>query len=179
MTTPSEPFWNDERICLHRSPELVSRGISKSAPHMPPLKVHSLRIQTGDNDLPEDRFSDHVNNARYFAFINSTFQSWYRAMGLRGAIPDASAMMAHLEYDYRGEVKPPSWIECRIDAVKKGRSSLEHAIEILDLGLNGRGSRLVGVGRSVHVFVDRSTRRPAPWPDELLRKCFSQNEPAS
>ena len=92
---------------------------------------------------------------------------------------DASAMMAHLEYDYRGEVKPPSWIECRIDAVKKGRSSLEHAIEILDLGLNGRGSRLVGVGRSVHVFVDRSTRRPAPWPDELLRKCFSQNEPAS
>jgi hypothetical protein len=34
-----------------------------------PLRTHALRIPVGDADLPDDRFSDHVNNARYFAFI--------------------------------------------------------------------------------------------------------------
>ena len=50
---------------------------------MAPLQVHALRIVLTEDDRPEDRFSTHVNNARYFAFINRTFQGWYRPMGLR------------------------------------------------------------------------------------------------
>jgi acyl-CoA thioesterase FadM len=145
-----------------------------------PLQIHAVRLQTGEADLPEDRFSNHVNNARYFAFINTTFQSWYRATGLRGGIPDIGAPMAHLEYDFRSEVRPPSWIECRIEVTRVGRASMEHAIEIHDLGLSGDGPRrLAGQGRAVHVCLDRKTRKSCPWPSDLIARCFTppQNTP--
>jgi hypothetical protein len=54
-------------------------GEDVQAPH----RVHAIRIAVGDEDLPEDRFSDHVNNARYFVFINRCFQGWYVVMGIR------------------------------------------------------------------------------------------------
>ena len=142
-----------------------------------PLRIHTLRIQTGDADLPEDRFSNHVNNARYFAFINNTFQSWYRAMGIRGGIPDRATIMAHMEYDFRSEVLPPSWVECRIEVIRVGRSSMEHSITIHDLGLNADANpRLAGQGRAVHVWVDRATRKAKAWPAELLARCFAPAE---
>ena len=140
-----------------------------------PFKLHTLRIQTGEADLPEDRFSEHVNNARYFAFINNTFQSWYRAMGIRGGIPGKAAIMAHMAYDFRREVRPPSWVECRIDVKRVGRSSMEHDIEIYDLGLNQDANGcLAGKGHAVHVWLDRKTRRAEPWPPELLSRCFAR-----
>jgi len=142
--------------------------------HQPPLKVHTLRIQTSEADLPEDRFNNHVNNARYFAFINNTFQSWYRAMGIRGGTPGFGAMMAHLEYDFRSEVKPPEVVECRIEVVRVGRSSLEHAITIHNLGLDAASPpRLAGEGRAVHVWIESRTRKSLPWPADVMSRCFS------
>ena len=104
-----------------------------------PLRTYALRIPVGDADLPDDRFTDHVNNARYFAFINRSFHGWYVAMGIRGGIPDRTAVMARVEYDFLREVKPPGVVECRIEVVRVGRTSLEHAVEIHDLGRDGDG----------------------------------------
>lgn len=145
-----------------------------SAPPDPdaPLRVHAKRILVGDDDLPDDRFSDHVNNARYFAFINLTFREWYVAMGIRGGIPDRTAVMARVEYDFLREVKPPGEIECRIETVRVGRTSLEHAVEIRDLGRDGgRAPVLAGRGRVIHVWVDRTTGGALPWPPALLALC--------
>ncbi|MEI7444168.1 MAG: acyl-CoA thioesterase [Burkholderiales bacterium] len=145
-----------------------------TAPPAPdaPLRVHAKRIAVGDADLPDDRFSDHVNNARYFAFINLTFREWYVAMGLRGGIPDRTAVMARVEYDFLREVKPPGEIECRIEVMRVGRTSLEHAVEIVDLGRDGRDApRLAGRGRVVHVFMDRTNGASLPWPAELIALC--------
>jgi acyl-CoA thioester hydrolase len=139
----------------------------------PPLRRFALRIVTGDEDLPEDRFNDHVNNARYFAFINRCFQGWYRAIGIRGGIPGQSGVMAHLEYDFLREVKPPAIVEVRIEVARSGRTSLEHAIEIHDLGPQGTGAPLLaGRGRAVHVWLDRETKRSLPWPEQVLARCW-------
>ncbi|MDE2362622.1 MAG: acyl-CoA thioesterase [Hyphomicrobiales bacterium] len=144
---------------------------------LPPFKKIALRIQTSEDDLPADRFSDHVNNARYFHFINLTFQRWYRDMGIRGGVPGRSAMMAHVSYDFRGEIKPPAIVECRIDVVKVGNSSLEHTIEMYDLGLDGeQPARFVGRGRSIHVWVNTATRSKLTWPADVLAKCWSTAE---
>jgi len=139
----------------------------------PPLKAHAFRIQTGEDDLPADRFNDHVNNARYFHFINLTFQSWYRLMGIRAGAPEQITVMAHVSYDFRGELKPPTVAECRIEVSRVGATSLEHAIEMFDLGLDGNQTpRFVGRGRAVHVWVDRKTRSKMPWPADVLAKCW-------
>ena len=140
---------------------------------MPPLLSHSLRILTGDHDLPDDRFSDHVNNARYFAFINQTFHGWYVAMGIRDGKLVQGAMMAHLEYDFLGEVKPPATVLCSIEVTRVGRSSMEHSITVEDLGVGGADPpRLAGRGRSVHVWFDRRDKRSLPWPTEVLARCW-------
>jgi acyl-CoA thioesterase FadM len=140
---------------------------------VPPLRAHALRIAVGDDDLPEDRFTDHVNNARYFAFINRTFHGWYVAMGFRGRIPGRIAVMAHLEYDFLGEVKPPGVVECRIEVSKVGRTSMTHAIEMHELGRAPHDApRRVGRGLAVHVWIERSSGRASPWPPEVLADCW-------
>ena len=145
----------------------------------PPLRILAHRIEVGDADLPHDRFSDHVNNARYFAFMNATFWQWYVAMGIRERGLSHAAMMARIEYDFLREVRPPGVIECRIEVVRVGRASMTHAVEILDLGRDGSGEPvLAGRGRATHVWVDRSTRRAAPWPPALLAKCWDGEVPA-
>jgi acyl-CoA thioesterase FadM len=141
---------------------------------MPQHHVHALRIDVDERDLPEDRFTDHVNNARYFAFTNRCFLGWYRAMGIRGDIPGFAAFMVRLEYDFLREVKPPSVIECRIQVERVGRTSLEHSIAISDLGVDGTGSPVpVGRGRAVNVWVERATGRAVPWPRDVVARCWT------
>lgn len=137
----------------------------------PPHKRHELRITVTDADRPEDKFSHHVNNARYFAFINRTFQGWYRAMGLRGELPDQSAAMAHVSYDFLRQVMVPGEVLCRINTVRVGTTSLEHEIQMWDL--QAPEPALAGTGKAVHVFLQRSTGAPLPWPSQVLGLCWN------
>ena len=139
----------------------------------PPLKTLGLRIAVDENDLPEDRYSDHVNNARYFAFINRTFQAWYRPMGLRDRSTSFSAPMVRSEYDFLAEVKPPGEVMCRITVVRVGRASMEHAVEMWDMQPHGRDAPvLVGRGKVIHACIDRAARRAMPWPQEIRDRCW-------
>ena len=136
---------------------------------MPRLKTHELRIDITPDDLPEDRFSNHVNNARYFAFINRTFHGWYVKMGIRERDARYGAMMVHTAYDFLHQVFHPGTVLCRITVVKVGRTSMEHGVEMWDV--TGE-PRLAGRGKVVHVWVERATGKPQPWPADVLAKCW-------
>jgi len=139
----------------------------------PPLKTLELRIAVDEHDLPEDRYSDHVNNARYFAFINRTFQAWYRPMGLRDRGTSFAAPMVRSEYDFLAEVKPPGEVMCRITVVRVGRASMEHTVKMWDMQPHGRDAPvLVGRGKVIHACIDRATRRAVPWPQEIRDRCW-------
>lgn len=136
---------------------------------MAPLKTHELRIEITPEDLPEDRFSAHVNNARYFAFINKTFHGWYVRMGIRGGIPEFTYAMVHLSFDFLREVHYPGAVLCRVTVTKVGRTSIEHAIEMWDVSAD---SCLAGRGKAVHVGLNRQTGEPTPWPAKVLAQCW-------
>ena len=143
---------------------------------MAPLQSHELRIEITPDDQPGDRFSNHVNNARYFAFISRTFHDWYVKMGIR--VPNAlySATMAHVSYDFVSQVFYPGTALCRVTVSKVGRTSMEHAVEMWDVtGV----PRLAGRGRVVHVWIERAQARALPWPPELLAKCWDGPAPAA
>jgi acyl-CoA thioesterase FadM len=143
---------------------------NSATPGSPRYKRHELRITVTEADRPEDGFSHHVNNARYFAFINRTFQGWYRVMGLRGQLPDQSAAMAHVSYDFLRQVMVPGEVLCRINIVRVGTKSLEHEIQMWDL--QTPEPVLAGRGKAVHVFLQRSTGNSLPWPSEVLDLCW-------
>jgi acyl-CoA thioesterase FadM len=138
-----------------------------------PLRSFTWRIRTGDADLPDDRYTFHVNNARYAYFINCCCRDWYVAMGLRDPAGTHSVMMVRSEYDFVAEMKPPHWAECRIEVVRVGRSSIEHMVEMRDVGVTGSDElRVVGRGRVTHVHIDRATRKSVPWTPATLAKCW-------
>ena len=140
---------------------------------VPPLKVLTTRIVTGDEDLPEDRFNHHVNNARYFAFANRAFQQWYRELGIRGGVPGQQAVMAHLELDFLREVRPPAVVEVRLEVVRVGRTSLDHAIGIRDLGVDAADEPVIAArGRATHVWTERTRGQAIPWPAPVLARCW-------
>ena len=141
---------------------------------MAPLKTHELKITLTPDDQPEDRFSTHVNNARYFAFINKTFHGWYLRMGIRGEMPGYSAAMAHVSYDFLRQVHYPGAVLCKIAVAKVGRASIEHAIEMWDLTAE---RRLAGRGHAIHVWIDRATGKALPWPADVLARCWDSNAP--
>jgi acyl-CoA thioesterase FadM len=138
-----------------------------------PLQCFEWRIAVDERDLPEDRYSDHVNNARYFAFINQAFQAWYRAMGIRDRTQPLGVAMVRSEYDFLAEVKPPGTVLCRITVVRVGRTSMEHAVEMWDETPRGAAAPVqVGRGKVVHVWIDRAAHAAQPWPAGLLEKCW-------
>jgi acyl-CoA thioester hydrolase len=138
---------------------------------MASLRHHELRITLTPDDQPEDRFTDHVNNARYFAFINRTFHGWYVAMGIRGGVPGQTAVMAHVSYDFLRQVHVPGEVLCRVSVARVGNRSLEHMIEMWDVS---HGTpQLAGRGRAVHVWIDRASGSSVPWPREVLARCWT------
>ena len=143
-------------------------------PTPPPLQVHELAIAITPEDMPDDRYATHVNNARYFSFINRTFQSWYRQMGLRGGNASFRAVMAHCGYDFLREVFYPGQVLCRITVVNAGRASLEHRVAMWDMRAE---PVLAGRGKVVHVGIDPVSRRSMAWPQTLLAQCWSADRP--
>jgi acyl-CoA thioesterase FadM len=137
-----------------------------------PCKTVELHITVGDDDLPEDRYSRHVNNARYFVFINRAFHAWYVKMGLRNADAPSGPVMAHTAYDFLRQVNPPGEVVCRITTSKVGRTSLEHSVEMWDHSQNP--PLLAGRGRVVHVWINRATGQSQAWPADVLSKCWNE-----
>lgn len=156
---------------LNPPPTHAAQAAPPGGPAAAPLQSLELRIELTDDDRPEDRFSHHVNNARYFAFINRTFQAWYRPMGLRDPGAPFSAVMAHVSWDFLRQVMVPGAVLCRITVVKAGRTSLEHQVEILDLG--SEPPAVAGRGRVVHVGIEPASGRSTPWPAEILARCWA------
>lgn len=142
-----------------------------------PFKTVELRITVGDDDLPEDRYSRHVNNARYFVFINRTFHAWYVKMGLRNANAPFGPVMAHTAYDFLRQVNPPGEVVCRITTSKVGRTSLEHSVEMWDH--SHHPPVLAGRGRVVHVWIERATGKSQAWPADVLAKCWDETSMAA
>ena len=144
---------------------------------MAPLQTLELRIDLTEDDRPEDRFSQHVNNARYFAFINCTFHAWYVKMGIRVPHATHGAMMVNTSYDFLRQVFVPGAVMCRITVVKVGRSSMEHAVEMWDVTTSA--PKLAGRGRVAHVWVERAIAKSMPWPAEFLARCWDGAAPAA
>ena len=137
---------------------------------MAPFKTQELRIEI----TPEDIYGPHVNLARFFAFINQTFQVWYKAFGtgVPPEYPEYGNMMVHLSYDFLREVDYPGAVLVKLRVSGVGRSSMQHAIEIYDVS-EGSEPQLAGRGRSVHVWVNRTVGKGEAWPPALLAKCWS------
>ncbi len=106
----------------------------------------------------------HVNNVAYYSFFDTAVNGWL--MELTGtdirALP-AIGVVAESSCRFLKGTSFPDVIHAGIDVERRGARSIVYRIALF----RDAESEPCAVGRFVHVYVDRSTRRPVAIPGEI------------
>lgn len=149
--------------------------MTPSTDALPPARAPLERMERVIDIQPDDIYGGHVNNTRYFIYIGDTFRQWYHAMRMFPDV-DPGPLMAHLSLDYLREMTYPGQVLCRLEVVRVGKSSLEHAIELRNAA---QPDELFARGRGVNVWFDRARGGAAPWPADVLARCWTPDKIAN
>jgi acyl-CoA thioester hydrolase len=117
---------------------------------------HLLSIQTrwNDNDV-----YGHVNNVVYYAYFDTVINQYLIEQG--GLDIDRGAVIGvcvESKCSYEHSISFPDTLTAGLRVERLGNSSVHYAIGIF------HGQVLCALGSFVHVFVDRTTRKPTPIP---------------
>jgi len=122
--------------------------------------THVLPIPTrwADNDV-----YGHVNNVEFYAFFDTVINRFLITEGgldVHGG--DVIGLCAESHCTFHAPVSYPETVEAGLRVAHLGRSSVRYEVAVF-----GPGPEPVATGWFVHVFVDRTHRRPAPVPDDV------------
>jgi acyl-CoA thioester hydrolase len=124
---------------------------------------HFMAIPTRwmDNDV-----YGHVNNVTYYSYFDTVVNHHLiEAGGLDMHNDTAMGVVAETGCRFIAELQFPDIIDAGLRVTRLGNSSVTY-----EIGLFRRDSdELAALGRFVHVWVDRATRRPVPVPDKIRR----------
>ena len=128
--------------------------------------VHFARIQTrwSDNDV-----YGHVNNVVYYAYFDTVINEWLvREGGLDIHTGSVIGLCVESHCAFVAPASYPEELEAGIRVATLGTTSVRYEIGIFRASNAAAGGyEPCAHGHFVHVFVDRSTRRPAPPPPRV------------
>ncbi|GAA1734211.1 thioesterase family protein [Isoptericola hypogeus] len=139
-----------------------------------PRVRHPFPLRWNDNDQ-----YGHVNSTVYYEAMDTAVNAWMIARGGLDPAGDVIGLCVASSCEFRASASYPEGLEVAIGVGKVGRTSLTWDLHILrapDGGSaagddvdDGRddGAAPIAVGRFTHVFVDATTRRPVPVPEQL------------
>jgi 4-hydroxybenzoyl-CoA thioesterase len=123
--------------------------------------VHTLRVAWGDCDAAfiayTGRIPDFALQAIDVWWTHHIGLDWFRLSVDHGI----STPFVHLEVDFRSPVTPRHPLQCAVDLVKLGNSSVTFAVRGL------QDTRLCFESRFVCVFVETKTLSKIPIPPEI------------
>ncbi len=121
----------------------------------------------------EDAYG-HVNNVVHYSLFDTAVNGWLIeacALDIR-ALP-AIGLVVETSCRYFAPLRFPVAVTAGVALERLGSSSVTYR-----LALFGAGDPPAAVGRFVHVYVDRETRRPVPVPPEI-RAALATLQPSS
>ena len=105
----------------------------------------------------------HVNNVVHYAVFDTAVNAWLmEATGEDVRRWPQLGLVVETSCRYLAELGFPEPITAGLRVERLGNSSISYA-----LALFGAAEAPAAVGRFVHVYVDRDTRRPVPVPDAV------------
>jgi acyl-CoA thioester hydrolase len=122
---------------------------------------HSTTIQTRwkDNDV-----YGHVNNVEYYSFFDTVINTWLvREGGLDIAAGGVLGVCAESHCTFVSALTFPEEVDAYLRVEHLGRSSVRYGLALAPHGADHPAA----TGWFVHVFVDRSSRRPVEIPGPL------------
>lgn len=106
--------------------------------------------------------SGHVNNVVYSSWFDTAVNAYLIDAGLLD-IHGAEILVIETQCNYFAPLAFPQTVEAGIRVVRLGGTSVRYAV-----GLFARGEPLsAAAGLFIHVYVDRTTRRPVAVPAGL------------
>lgn len=105
----------------------------------------------------------HVNNVVHYALFDTLVNAWLiEASGTDVRRLPAVGLVVETGCRYLAELDFPGTVTGGLALERRGTTSVTYR-----LALFGDGEAPAAVGRFVHVYVDRETRRPVPPPPEV------------
>ena len=112
-----------------------------------------------DNDV-----YGHVNNVVYYSWFDTAVNAYLIEEGALDVQHGGTiGLVIETQCNYFSPLAFPQTVEAGIRVAKLGNSSVRY-----EVGLFAQGEPLTAAkGHFVHVYVDKSTRRPGPLPAKL------------
>jgi acyl-CoA thioester hydrolase len=124
-----------------------------------------------DNDM-----FGHLNNAVYYQLFDSAINGWINtSTGLDPTTMPALGIVAESGCRYFSELHFPQNLVVGLAVIRLGRSSVTYRLGIFRAQKDQDGTEAVPItalGHWVHVYVDRTSRKPVPIPD-VIRSLLS------
>jgi acyl-CoA thioester hydrolase len=118
-----------------------------------------MTTRWSDNDV-----FGHLNNAVYYQLFDSAINQWVgRVTGHDPTALPVMGVVAESGCRYLGEVRYPQEVRVGLAVVRIGTSSVTYRPALFAADDDAPAA----VGRWVHVYVDRGSKRPVPLPEPL------------
>jgi acyl-CoA thioester hydrolase len=120
----------------------------------------SVEVPYGDIDA-----MGHLNNVRYFAYMEWARQKYWLAMRRSQRVVDIDFVVAHAEIDYRSSVYMGEILGLEIRISRVGNSSFDFSYR-----LTGPDGRLVAEAKTTQVMFDWDAMQKKPLDDATRRR---------
>ena len=117
-----------------------------------------------DNDM-----FGHLNNAVYYQLFDTAINGWIQTnVALDPVATTAQGIVAESGCRYFSELHFPERLVVGVAVTRLGRSSVTYRLGVFRAAEEPAGPQAVAaVGHWVHVYIDRTSRRPVPIPDVI------------
>lgn len=113
----------------------------------------------------DDDTYGHINNVVHYLLFDTAVNGWLiEASGCDIRELPAIGVVVETSCRYFAELRFPEIVTAGIALERRGRTSVVYRVALF-----GAGAEPAAVGRFVHVYVNRATRRPVPLPDAIGR----------
>jgi acyl-CoA thioester hydrolase len=111
----------------------------------------------------------HINNAAYVQLFDTAINGWIiEETGFDPAVAPVIGVVAHYSCTYHRELRFPQALNVGLRIAKIGRSSVAYELGLLaEPGPDGGLPQMAAEAQWVHVYIDRSSRRPVGIPADI------------
>ena len=116
-----------------------------------------------DNDM-----FGHLNNAVYYELFDTAINAWINtSTDVDPVTAPWLGVVAESGCRFYAELKFPDPLVVGLAVTQLGTSSVTYRLAIFEPARETDAAPVAAVGHWVHVYVDRSTRRPVPVPSAI------------
>ena len=136
--------------------------MNKPRPALP--RTHFNRFQTITTRWMDNDVYGHLNNVVHYSLFDTAVNRYLieaGALDMHGG--EVIGLVVQTQCDYFDSLAFPQTVQAGLRVARLGASSVTYQLGLFA----GDAPLAAAVGRFVHVYVDRATRRPVPLPAPL------------